>query len=265
MTEQKDLQQQRNNRAVGGVFGKADFNSITYPSATVRSSRSPKRQCQWLLRPNCRAAVCVSRDYASVERLCAKLSRRRKVGARNRLTGGPRWQKPESVASPDRCQKPYFSAPPEKECIDLLKRSSPVFRAIYYNCYPSLLPRWQLILNGIQRWVILTLAALYFSGFVVLPNLPSFKLKNLEQFIDETVKIHAIAVQELEKDPRFITETSWRVARIKLSVSILRMKTLGGICPLEKLPAAFERPLVPCWRMPEGARNSDLDPDGPGM
>jgi hypothetical protein len=77
----------------------------------------------------------------------------------------------------------------------------------------ALTPLAALVPNGIQRWVILTLAALYFSGFVVLPNLPSVKLKNLEQFIDETVKIHAIAVQELEKDPRFVTETSWRVAR----------------------------------------------------
>ncbi|KAJ7846107.1 hypothetical protein B0H14DRAFT_2584393 [Mycena olivaceomarginata] len=77
----------------------------------------------------------------------------------------------------------------------------------------ALTPLAAVVPNGIQRWVILTLAALYFGGFVVLPNLPSVKLKKLEQYIDETVKIHAIAVQELEKDPRFVTETSLRVAR----------------------------------------------------
>ncbi|KAJ7326225.1 hypothetical protein DFH08DRAFT_335090 [Mycena albidolilacea] len=92
----------------------------------------------------------------------------------------------------------------------------------------ALTPVAAVVPNGIQRWLILTLAALYFGGFVVLPNLPSVRLKKLEKYIDETVQVHTIAVQELENDPRFVTETSWRVARIKLSVSILRTKTLGG-------------------------------------
>ncbi|KAJ7792245.1 hypothetical protein B0H14DRAFT_3499447 [Mycena olivaceomarginata] len=92
----------------------------------------------------------------------------------------------------------------------------------------ALTPLAALVPTGIQRWLILTLAALYFGGFVVLPNLPSVRLKKLEKYIDETVQVHAIAVQELEKDPRFVTETSLRVARIKLSESILRTKTLSG-------------------------------------
>ncbi|KAJ7792252.1 hypothetical protein B0H14DRAFT_2932011 [Mycena olivaceomarginata] len=79
----------------------------------------------------------------------------------------------------------------------------------------ALTPLAAVVPNGIQRWVILTLAALYFGGIC-------------QQYIDETVKVHAIAVQELEKDPRFVTETSLRVARIKLSESILRTKTLSG-------------------------------------
>jgi hypothetical protein len=77
----------------------------------------------------------------------------------------------------------------------------------------ALTPLAALVPTGIQRWLILTLAALYFGGFVVLPNLPSVRLKKLEKYIDETVQVHAIAVQELEKDPRFVTETSLRVAR----------------------------------------------------
>jgi hypothetical protein len=77
----------------------------------------------------------------------------------------------------------------------------------------ALTPLAALVPNGIQRCVVLAFAALYFGVFVVLPNLPSVRLKKLEQYIEETVNIHAIAVQELDKYPRFITETSLKLAQ----------------------------------------------------
>ncbi|KAF7342069.1 hypothetical protein MVEN_01794200 [Mycena venus] len=91
----------------------------------------------------------------------------------------------------------------------------------------ALTPLAALVPNGIQRCVILAFAALYFGGFVVLPNLPSVRFKKLEQFIDETVKIHATAIRELDKNPRFVTESSLRVAQIQLSESILRTRILS--------------------------------------
>ncbi|KAJ6588553.1 hypothetical protein B0H19DRAFT_1248194 [Mycena capillaripes] len=92
----------------------------------------------------------------------------------------------------------------------------------------ALTPLTALVPNGIQRCIVLALAALYFGGFVVLPNIPSVRLKKLEQYIEETAKIHAIAVQELDKDPRFVTEMSLRLAQVKLSESFLRTKTFNG-------------------------------------
>ncbi|KAF7342076.1 hypothetical protein MVEN_01794900 [Mycena venus] len=91
-----------------------------------------------------------------------------------------------------------------------------------------LTPLAALVPNGIQRWIILAFAVLYFAGFIVLPNLPGTRLKKLEKCIGETVKIHATAIRELDNYPHFVTDTSLRVARIKLSESILRTRMLGG-------------------------------------
>ncbi|KAJ7847650.1 hypothetical protein B0H13DRAFT_1907221 [Mycena leptocephala] len=94
----------------------------------------------------------------------------------------------------------------------------------------ALTPLAALVPNVVQRCIILAFVAFYFGVFVVLPNLrlPSVRLKKLEQYIEETMKIHAIAVQELERNPRFISETSLKLAHIKLSESVLRTKMLGG-------------------------------------
>lgn len=77
----------------------------------------------------------------------------------------------------------------------------------------ALTPLAALVPNGIQRYTILGLAALYFGACVVLPNLPSARMKKLEQYIDETAKIHAVVVRELDKNPRFIAEASLRLAQ----------------------------------------------------
>ncbi|KAK7042276.1 hypothetical protein R3P38DRAFT_2889490 [Favolaschia claudopus] len=92
----------------------------------------------------------------------------------------------------------------------------------------ALTPLAGLVPNNIQRSFILTLAVLYFTIFVVLPNRPSIRLQKLEKEIDDTLKIHAMAVQELEGDPCFVAEASLRVAQIKLRESVLRAKVLGG-------------------------------------
>ncbi|KAJ7120970.1 hypothetical protein C8R44DRAFT_787096 [Mycena epipterygia] len=92
----------------------------------------------------------------------------------------------------------------------------------------ALTPLAALVPNGIQRYIILALAALYFGACVVLPNLPSSRMKKLEQYIDETAKIHAMAVRELDKNPRFIAEASLRLAQVKFAESVLRSKTLGA-------------------------------------
>ena len=76
-----------------------------------------------------------------------------------------------------------------------------------------LTPLAALVPKGTQRCIILGLAALYFSAFVVRPNLPSVRMRKLEGDIAETVKIHAIAVQELDRNPRFTTEASLRLAQ----------------------------------------------------
>jgi hypothetical protein len=77
----------------------------------------------------------------------------------------------------------------------------------------ALTPLTALVPSVVQRCIILAFAALYFGVFVVLPNFPSVRLKKLEQYIEETMKIHAIAVQELDKNPRFVTETSLKLAQ----------------------------------------------------
>ncbi|KAF8178123.1 hypothetical protein K438DRAFT_1278886 [Mycena galopus ATCC 62051] len=92
----------------------------------------------------------------------------------------------------------------------------------------ALTPLAALVPNGIQRCVILASGGLYFAGVVALSNLPSVRLKKLEQSIDEIVKLQAIAVQELDKNPRFVTEISLRIAQVKLSESILRTKAFSG-------------------------------------
>ncbi|KAJ7120969.1 hypothetical protein C8R44DRAFT_787091 [Mycena epipterygia] len=92
----------------------------------------------------------------------------------------------------------------------------------------ALTPLAALVSNGIQRYIILALSALYFGTCVVLPNLPSARMKKLEQYIDETAKIHAVAVRELDKNPRFIAEASLRLAQVKFAESVLRSKTLGA-------------------------------------
>ncbi|KAJ6511465.1 hypothetical protein C8R47DRAFT_1095167 [Mycena vitilis] len=92
----------------------------------------------------------------------------------------------------------------------------------------ALTPLAALVPNDIQRCVILTLAALYFCGLVVRLNLPGVKLEKLEQCIEETVKIHVIAVQELDKDPRFVVEANLKLAQIKFAESVLRTTRLGG-------------------------------------
>ncbi|KAJ7701841.1 hypothetical protein B0H17DRAFT_1044905 [Mycena rosella] len=92
----------------------------------------------------------------------------------------------------------------------------------------ALTPLAAVVPNGVQRCIILGLAVLYFGVFVVRPNLPSVRMKKLEQYIDETVNMHAISVQELDKNPRFTAEASWRLAKIKFSESVLRSKTLAA-------------------------------------
>ena len=77
----------------------------------------------------------------------------------------------------------------------------------------ALTPLAALVPNGIQRCIILAFATLYFGGLVVLLNLPSVRLRKLEQYIEETVKIRATAVQELERNPRFVIETGLRLAQ----------------------------------------------------
>ncbi|KAJ7614621.1 hypothetical protein DFH06DRAFT_1129201 [Mycena polygramma] len=92
----------------------------------------------------------------------------------------------------------------------------------------ALTPLAALVPQGIQRSIILALTTLYFAGFVVLPNLPTVRLRKLEQYIEETFRVHAVAAQELEKDPRFVVEMSLRLAQVKFSESDLRMKTLDS-------------------------------------
>ncbi|KAJ7026540.1 hypothetical protein C8F04DRAFT_1267909 [Mycena alexandri] len=90
----------------------------------------------------------------------------------------------------------------------------------------ALAPLAALVPNGVQRGIIFTAAGLYFGGFVVLPNLPSAKMKNLERSIEDTVQIHATAVRELEKNPRFVTELSLRLVQLKFAESTIRSKIL---------------------------------------
>ncbi|KAJ7031555.1 hypothetical protein C8F04DRAFT_1185726 [Mycena alexandri] len=54
------------------------------------------------------------------------------------------------------------------------------------------------------------------------------RMKKLEQFVEETTEIHAVAVKELDKHPRFVTETSLWLAQLKLSESSLRSKMLSS-------------------------------------
>ncbi|KAJ7757135.1 hypothetical protein B0H16DRAFT_679273 [Mycena metata] len=91
-----------------------------------------------------------------------------------------------------------------------------------------LAPLAALVPNGVQRYIILALVALSFGAFVVKPNLPSIRMKKLKQFVEETVEIHAVAIKELEKHPRFVTETSLRLAQLRLSESSLRSKMLSS-------------------------------------
>ncbi|KAJ6591199.1 hypothetical protein DFH09DRAFT_1273846 [Mycena vulgaris] len=92
----------------------------------------------------------------------------------------------------------------------------------------ALTPLAALVPKGIQRCIILGLAVVYFSGFVVRPNLPSVRMKKLEKYIDETVKIHTIAIRELQESPRFTTEASLRLAQVKFSESVMRSKILAA-------------------------------------
>ncbi len=77
----------------------------------------------------------------------------------------------------------------------------------------ALTPLAALVPENTQRYAILAFAALYFCVAIVLPNLPGIRLKKLERYIEETVKIHAIAVEDLDSNPHFITETSLRLAQ----------------------------------------------------
>ncbi|KAJ7777935.1 hypothetical protein DFH07DRAFT_796723 [Mycena maculata] len=92
----------------------------------------------------------------------------------------------------------------------------------------ALTPLAALVPNGIQRGIVLGLAGLYFGGFVVLPNIPSVRMKKLEKHINETVELHAIAIREVDTNPRFVTETSLRLAQIRISESVLRSRMLGA-------------------------------------
>ncbi|KAJ7481726.1 hypothetical protein FB451DRAFT_1236965 [Mycena latifolia] len=92
----------------------------------------------------------------------------------------------------------------------------------------ALTPLAALVPNVVQRCIILGLVVVYFAAFVVRPNLPSVRMKSLEQYIDETVNIHGIAVRELDKNPRFTAEVSLKLAQVKFSESVLRSKILAS-------------------------------------
>ncbi|KAJ7777937.1 hypothetical protein DFH07DRAFT_766158 [Mycena maculata] len=92
----------------------------------------------------------------------------------------------------------------------------------------ALTPPAALVPSGVQRGIVMGFAGLYFGGFVVLPNTPSVRMKKLEKYINETVDLHAIAIREVDRNPRFVTETSLRLAQIRLSESVIRSRMLGA-------------------------------------
>ncbi|KAJ7290942.1 hypothetical protein C8J57DRAFT_1270877 [Mycena rebaudengoi] len=53
-------------------------------------------------------------------------------------------------------------------------------------------------------------------------------MKQLGEHIQDIAKIHSIAVQDLEHNPHFTTESGLRIRQIKLSESVLRSKTLSA-------------------------------------
>ncbi|KAJ7242096.1 hypothetical protein C8J57DRAFT_1726482 [Mycena rebaudengoi] len=92
----------------------------------------------------------------------------------------------------------------------------------------ALTPLAAFIPNAIVRDTALGLSVIYFAGFVVHPNLPSTKMKQLEKRVQDISNIHSILIRELERyDPRATTEASLQLAQIKLSESDLKLKALG--------------------------------------
>ncbi|KAJ7507371.1 hypothetical protein B0H11DRAFT_201745 [Mycena galericulata] len=92
----------------------------------------------------------------------------------------------------------------------------------------ALAPLVALVSNGIQRGIILGLAGAYIGWLVLRLNLPNVRMQKLEKYIEDTIEIHATAVRELERDPRFVTETGLRLAQVKLYESVLRSKQISG-------------------------------------
>ncbi|KAJ6618718.1 hypothetical protein B0H10DRAFT_1947347 [Mycena sp. CBHHK59/15] len=78
------------------------------------------------------------------------------------------------------------------------------------------------------RYIALGFAVVYFGGCVVRPGLPSVKMKQLEEYIEETSKIYAKAIRELERNPLFAAQAGLQLAQVKFSESVLRSKTLGA-------------------------------------
>ncbi|KAJ6618712.1 hypothetical protein B0H10DRAFT_1225712 [Mycena sp. CBHHK59/15] len=88
--------------------------------------------------------------------------------------------------------------------------------------------RHAFIPSNTVRYIALGFAVIYFGGCVVHPGLPSVKMKQLEEYIEETSKIYAKAIPELERNPLFTAQAGLELAQVKFSESVLRSKTLGA-------------------------------------